>query len=428
MASGVVKRAGFKNVNSAGFFKPSNEEKGLKLCRSRHVFDVTEEITVGQSILKARCVRQANVNQEAYAVIIELDATRLITRAHCNCRGGVEGHCKHAAAVVAFVNSEESVTKTSQPNKWKSPSNKQLKLYTKGVPFKEMFQPKTSPAVVASYIPQDVVKMNSSQGLMLRAFLDLKENAKRLEELLPKIACSSPCYYSLECKIEDVTDMEHIMIDEDMCSAIANRTVQQSLCPEWHKLRRERLSASSKAHRIRVRERDFEKLAHDLVHQKHFYNEACRYGTAMEATARKDYEGETGRTVTRIGLVVSKVQSWLCCSPDGLAQDDDVILIEIKCPFRCRDKPIHENATLAVDYLHVVNEELQLKENHAYYTQVQVSLYVLNLELCHFVVYSPLQLVVVKVRRNEEFLKFIIPKMEWFYFKFYKNEVTNNHS
>ncbi|KAH6937769.1 hypothetical protein HPB50_004030 [Hyalomma asiaticum] len=72
MATGIIKRAGFKKVKSAGFFRASNEEKGGKLCRSRHVFDVTEETTVGQSILKGRCVRQASVNQEAYAVIIEL--------------------------------------------------------------------------------------------------------------------------------------------------------------------------------------------------------------------------------------------------------------------------------------------------------------------------------------------------------------------
>ncbi|KAH8028134.1 hypothetical protein HPB51_013181 [Rhipicephalus microplus] len=74
MATDIIKRAGFKKVKSAGFFRASNEEKGGKLCRSRHVFDVTEETTVGQSILKGRCVRQANVNQEAYAVIIEVCA------------------------------------------------------------------------------------------------------------------------------------------------------------------------------------------------------------------------------------------------------------------------------------------------------------------------------------------------------------------
>ncbi|KAH6946230.1 hypothetical protein HPB50_012326 [Hyalomma asiaticum] len=72
MATGIIKRAGFRKVKDAGFFRATNEEKGGKLCRSRHVFDVTEETTVGQSILKGQCVRQANVNQEAYTVIMEL--------------------------------------------------------------------------------------------------------------------------------------------------------------------------------------------------------------------------------------------------------------------------------------------------------------------------------------------------------------------
>lgn len=68
MATSIIKRTGFKKVKSAGFFRASNEEKGDKLCLSRHV--VTEETTVRQSILKGQCVRQANVNQEAYAIII----------------------------------------------------------------------------------------------------------------------------------------------------------------------------------------------------------------------------------------------------------------------------------------------------------------------------------------------------------------------
>ncbi|KAH6940180.1 hypothetical protein HPB50_026154 [Hyalomma asiaticum] len=91
MATGIIKHAGFKKAKSAGFFRASNEEKGGKLCRSRHVFDVVEETTVRQSILKGRCVRQANVNQEAYAVIIEetapvalrLRATQLSSAGDC---------------------------------------------------------------------------------------------------------------------------------------------------------------------------------------------------------------------------------------------------------------------------------------------------------------------------------------------------------
>lgn len=267
--------------------------------------------------------------------------------------------------------------------------------------------------------------MNSSQGLMLRAFLKLQENSRRLQEVLPCIGRSSLRFSSPERKLHDIENVEHIMLDADECDSVAARTVQQSLCPEWQLLRKDRLSASSKAHRIRVREADFEELAHDLCNQKKFQSNACKYGTETEPTARKRYEEGEGCTVIRIGLVISKVQGWLCCSPDGLVQaGDDNILLEIKCPCRCRDKPIcDKEGNLFVDYLHFVNGKLLLKESHSYYTQVQVSLYVLNLTVCHFFVYSPLQVKNIIVKRDDNFLMSLIPKMEWFYFKFYKSEV-----
>lgn len=73
MTTGVVIRAGFRNIGSDGFFRGANEEKGDKLCRSNHVFDVLEEIGGPQSsVLKGRCIRQTNINQEAYAVTIQV--------------------------------------------------------------------------------------------------------------------------------------------------------------------------------------------------------------------------------------------------------------------------------------------------------------------------------------------------------------------
>lgn len=425
VANSLVQRAGFRHIDSSGFFIGSNEEKGVKLYASKHVFDVSEESDGAQTtVVKARCIRQASVNKEAYAITIQLDSGRKIHQAHCNCKAGIQGKCKHAAALVAFINNEDSSTQTSEPNKWKAPSNKQLKLYTKGVEFCQMFPPKHSPLASASPVPEAVFSMNSAQGAMLRAQMRLEENSRRLEELLPVIGWPSRCFSSQQCSLDDIENVEHIMLDADTCNHIAVNTVQQSMCPEWHLLRKERLSASSKAHRIRIRTANFEELARDLCNVKPFYGQACKYGTDMEATARKKYEVKEDCTVTRIGLVISKVQGWLCCSPDGLVLADEVVLLEIKCPFRCREQPIFDQqGNLFVDYLHVEDGKLQLKSSHVYYTQVQVSLYILNLDICHFFVYSPLQVVNVKVRRDSNFLEWLIPKMEWFYFKHYKPQL-----
>lgn len=110
-------------------------------------------------------------------------------------------------------------------------------------------------------------------------------------------------------------------------------------------------------------------------------------------------------------------QPWLCCSPDGLAKvGDDSVIIEIKCPHRCRkSKIVNEGMERCfVDYLHFVNGELSVKQTHSYYTQLQIQLYVLNLTRAIFSVYSPQQLKMILVQRNDSFLAEVIPKLEFF--------------
>lgn len=67
----VILRAGFKNVNAGSTFRSTmmNEQK---LYASSHVFDVNERGSATSSVLRARCVRQANVSQEAYAITVKL--------------------------------------------------------------------------------------------------------------------------------------------------------------------------------------------------------------------------------------------------------------------------------------------------------------------------------------------------------------------
>ncbi|CAN7981887.1 unnamed protein product [Ixodes pacificus] len=141
-------------------------------------------------------------------------------------------------------------------------------LYVKGVKSQEMFPPKASHAPPCAYIPEMAVKMNSAQGLMLRAFLKLQDNSRHHQEVVPRIGWSFLCFSSPECVLDDIENVQTIMLDADECDSVAETTVLQSLCPEWHLLRKERLFASSKSRRICVREAVFEEFAHDLRNQK----------------------------------------------------------------------------------------------------------------------------------------------------------------
>jgi hypothetical protein len=116
----------------------------------------------------------------------------------------------------------------------------------------------------------------------------------------------------------------------------------------------------------------------------------------MEATAREAYESLTGVTVTQVGLVLKPFQAWLGGSPDGLVldQNGNIIVLEIKCPKSCEDKPI--------DMGYLVNGDL--KKSHQYYTQVQLLMYVCDAQLAHFFVFSSVDYKLVMVPRDSDFL------------------------
>ncbi|XP_049274699.1 uncharacterized protein LOC125759691 [Rhipicephalus sanguineus] len=352
---------------------------------------------------------------------LQLDATRNVRQAHCTCRGGISGQCKHAAAVVTFVNKEDTSTKTSVENVWKRPSAKQLGMYNKGVLFSEMYPPKPpDQKLVRQPVPRAIIDSNCPLGIMLRQEQEIAENLAHLDKVLGRLGQPSNTFGAESIPVEEVSDdfLLKVVVTEEERSDIAKQTILQSGCPQWHCARALRISASSKAHRIKIRQADFESLAQQLVTPRSFKSAACAYGISMEPVARKEYESKTGRKVIQVGLVISTSQPWLCCSPDGLIDEEGIRLLEIKAPYRCESRPVVDR-DINVDYLHFNGKNLQLRESHPYYTQVQISMYVVGASRCDFYVYSPKGSKCMEVRRDDSFLEEVVPKLEWFFFRHY---------
>ncbi|KAM7282140.1 hypothetical protein ISCGN_002290 [Ixodes scapularis] len=272
----------------------------------------------------------------------KLDNSRRIVEAHCTCRGGTCGQCKHAAAVVAYVNKEDTSTKTSITNVWKRPSAKQLGIYNKGVPFSEMYTPKLPDGKLRGQpVPASIVDSNCPLGIMLRQEAQVKENLAGLDKLLQQLG-PDVIFGAQNISCEEVCDdiLLQVMVSQDECKDIAKYTMLQSACPQWHHERAARISASSKAHRIKIRTADFETLAKDLATPRSFKSAACAYGIEKEPEARREYESLEKHKVIQVGLVCAP-QPWLCYSPDGLVEEDgEIRLLEIKCPSRCEAKPV----------------------------------------------------------------------------------------
>lgn len=142
----------------------------------------------------------------------------------------------------------------------------------------------------------------------------------------------------------------------------------------------------------------------------------------MEPVARQVFERKAGTTVTQVGLIIHPRQPWLCASPDGLFHTSNgITLLEIKCPFSRKDDFIIDPSLCQSFISYVVYEDgcLRLARKHPYYCQVQVAMCVTNTTECFFFVYSSKQDLIILVERDEAFLAESIPRLQWFYHKYY---------
>jgi len=228
----------------------------------------------------------------------------------------------------------------------------------------------------------------------------------------------------IKCPKEYSSQYEMAEVDEKKWIEIALKSAKQSESVSWFTERYVRITCSSKAHDIKTRQDNYEQLAMRFQKDrgKGRATDDMLYGLRMESAAKVAFENKTGLKVLNVGLIISLSQPFLACSPDGIIMNqNEVELIEIKCPSSCKDDIIVDfiNYSSKVPYL-IFNEKiLELKENHKYFTQIQVSMYILNIKTCHFVVYSSKDCVHLIIGKNENFLLDIIPKLEIFYFDYY---------
>jgi hypothetical protein len=89
------------------FHRPSNKKRGDELYIARHVSNVKEVHSDGKpATITGRCLPQTSISRLPYSVELTLDSDRNVVSGHCMCISGMSGHCKHAAALVAYINKE----------------------------------------------------------------------------------------------------------------------------------------------------------------------------------------------------------------------------------------------------------------------------------------------------------------------------------
>lgn len=155
---------------------------------------------------------------------------------------------------------------------------------------------------------------------------------------------------------------------------------------------------------------------------------ATAHGIRAEPWARSCYEAKTGLTVLESGLLIHPNVPWLGCSLDGIVKNQRTV--EFKCPVKGKEATASE----VVRHLKFIDssnlDQLCLKEDHSYYCQVQLGLFVTNLEQCDFVIYSTFDdsCVIIPVQYNENLvINDYLPKLQYIYFRYCLKHLITHH-
>ncbi|EFX67064.1 hypothetical protein DAPPUDRAFT_331416 [Daphnia pulex] len=100
----------------------------------------------------------------------------------------------------------------------------------------------------------------------------------------------------------------------------------------------------------------------------------------------------TAFSIDDAGLTIYQSHPFLAASPDAIfnCPCHGRAVVEVKCPFKHANEKILTAARKDKDFcLYVTeSEELALKKNHSYYSQIQFQMMVCQVDACFFIVYT----------------------------------------
>lgn len=359
--------------------------------------------------------------------------------------------------MIHYINTESGHSKTSNRCEWNEPkiSKAGKEKYCKGKKIEELFPPKPThlkPCIPINTVPNfitpslfkivyDEEKKTECERIVSEVLNNLIENVLKslnVEQyyfLINRILINQkqeknifkPDFVN---KITETFYENNVKLSKNKIMNICIQTIQQSNTQAWFDERSIRLSAS-KAHLVKIRLRNFEKLAITLINEKPMFGRGLKnvtYGNKNEKIALKKYIEMYEVEVYECGLVINHLNPWLCGSPDGIVMSDGkpIKVLEIKCPISCQNQPIITDAgECNLKYLiKDSNGVITLKKNHIYYTQCQVLMYCCGLQYCDIFIYSSkYKCILININRDDNFLKKCISKMNNFYFKYYLKQL-----
>ena len=214
-------------------------------------------------------------------------------------------------------------------------------------------------------------------------------------------------------------------ISNDSVVEIEAATRGQASNRRWFQERSLRITASHFGEICRATERrDKAKLAMSITKPTQITTPSLQHGHRYESVAVEKVARECKVNPNECGLFVCEEYPFLAASPDRIIDED--VIIEVKCPFASKDKPITPST---VPYLQSISDgdELVLDSKHVYYYQVQGQLLCSGRQKCLFVVYTLVDMKVITIHYDINFARNMVQRLFEFYDQYFRQAVIETH-
>ncbi|XP_033726735.1 uncharacterized protein LOC117316303 [Pecten maximus] len=448
--------------------------KGYKYFSEKYIYDIRVHQIDQGCLIRARSYRSQRKNEAPHdvEVVIRNGPSFDSSSSKCSCAIGSGGCCGHIAGVLHSVAHMKTtgvsavpcdVAKTSLPQTWHIPRGEKIGGSVSSDVTLQGYDPKCPQrqtrglrSTLYNPIPSGVEKLDVQKlcenlykvdkTCLFLTNVSLSSQQKEIDTKYGKFPKGSPLATQQRLRSDFVLNilnagdfpklpMQNLMVNElnvvleyskniqfnsliiseTQSLEIEESTRLQSQNPKWHRIRRDRITASV-AGDIVKRQKEYDPLIKRLQSTRKVVTANMRYGIASEPVAANAYverlNGEVN--IYPSGLVVSPWSPWLAASPDRKVYcptlNPKYGLLEIKCPVN----PLSECQYLTKD-----ENGYKLKERHNYFYQVMMQMAVTGMEWCHFFVWTPEESHLELILFNTNTWKEMKEKLDDFFFYHY---------
>ena len=256
------------------------------------------------------------------------------------------------------------------------------------------------------------------RGCVLSYQYPVTDQADRVGPEVPpalQLPLLEPYEVNIACSQEQLDHVASLGVSEAESADYEQHTRKQNACPEWHKLRKLRITAS-KFKSVTGRRSNHTQLAQDLLTKSLTKTAAMEFGSENENTAALTYANLFGMDIHEVGFVINPSRPYLGCSPDRRvydpADEGSWGLLEVKCSTK--------DSVADLNFLRS-NEDgiLELRKSHKHYEQVMGQMGLTGALWCDFFVWTANDYHKERILYDHDFFKNMLQKLDDFYFRYF---------